>query len=187
MAADKSEEEANAAEGAEGVDLPKKKISGKKLAIIAVAALLLLGGGGGAAFFLLGSKDEAAHGEADPHGEKKDGEHGAEGEEANAAPVYLQMPNINVNLISTTRNPAYAKVVINLLLAKEEDKTGVTANMPRIIDSFQGYLRELTAAEIQGAAGLLRLREELTVRANAAVAPAVIKDVLFQEIMVQAK
>jgi flagellar FliL protein len=39
--------------------------------------------------------------------------------------------------------------------------------------------------EVRGSAGTYRLREELIARANAAVAPARVVDVLFTEMLVQ--
>lgn len=175
---------------AEGVDLPKKKISGKKLVIIIAALLLLLGGVGGGLYYkgIIGPKKTEAAGE---HGEEAaaEGEHGAEGGEGEhgeaKGPVYYEMPAILVNLTSTGRRPVYAKVRVNLVLAKETDREVVTANQPRIVDNFQTYLRELTPEEMQGSAGLVRLREELLLRVNSTVSPVVVKDLLFQEILPQ--
>ncbi len=180
-AAGKNDDNADAA-GTEGVDLPKKKVSGKKMALILVAILLLIGGGAAAAYFtgMFGAK--GGEEQASEHG--KPGE-GHEAEAANAAPVYYNMNSLVVNLTSTGRRTSYVKVRVQLLLSKEEDRPKVTENEPRIVDAFQTYLRELTMEELQGSAGLLRLREELLVRVNAAVAPIVVKDILFQEILPQ--
>ena len=57
--------------------------------------------------------------------------------------------------------------------------------MPRIIDNFQVYLRELRIEDLRGSAGMYRLREELLLRVNASAAPAKIVDVLFKEMLVQ--
>jgi flagellar FliL protein len=57
--------------------------------------------------------------------------------------------------------------------------------MPRIMDAFQTYLRELRPSDLEGSAGLYRLKEELTRRVNASIAPARINAVLFKEIVVQ--
>ena len=179
-----SEEEApEGGEGAgEGVDLPQKKISGKKLVLIIVAVVVLLLGGGGAGLYFSGVLSPKPV-EGEEHAAAAEGEHGAE--KASTAPIYLELPPILVNLTSTSRRPVYAKVRVSLVLDKEEDKTKVTEAQPRIIDSFQTYLRELTVEELQGSAGLLRLREELLVRVNAAIAPVAVKDILFQEILPQ--
>jgi flagellar FliL protein len=57
--------------------------------------------------------------------------------------------------------------------------------MPRVMDAFQTYLRELRPTDLDGSAGLYRLKEELTRRVNVAVAPNKITAVLFKEIIVQ--
>ena len=57
--------------------------------------------------------------------------------------------------------------------------------MPRVTDIFQTYLRELRPADLNGSAGLFRLKEELTRRVNAAIAPSEVNAVLFKEIVVQ--
>ena len=57
--------------------------------------------------------------------------------------------------------------------------------LPRIIDNFQVYLRELRIEDLQGSAGLYRLREELLTRVSVAAAPAKVHDVLFKEMLIQ--
>jgi flagellar FliL protein len=43
----------------------------------------------------------------------------------------------------------------------------------------------LRIEDLQGSAGLLRLREELLTRVNSSVKPAKVNDVLFKEMLVQ--
>jgi flagellar FliL protein len=57
--------------------------------------------------------------------------------------------------------------------------------MPRVSDIFQTYMRELRAGDLNGSAGLFRLKEELTRRVNASIAPNRVNAVLFKEIVVQ--
>jgi flagellar FliL protein len=57
--------------------------------------------------------------------------------------------------------------------------------MPRVLDAFQTYLRELRPTDLDGSAGLYRLKEELTRRVNVAIAPSRVNAVLFKEIVVQ--
>jgi flagellar protein FliL len=57
--------------------------------------------------------------------------------------------------------------------------------LPRLIDSFQVYLRELRLEDLRGSAGIYRLREDLLARVNEAAKPVKIKDVLFKEMLVQ--
>ena len=77
------------------------------------------------------------------------------------------------------------KIRISLELASARDKAKMDTIMPRVIDNFQTYLRELRISDLKGSAGMYRLREELLVRVNAAAAPARIKDVLFKEMLIQ--
>ena len=57
--------------------------------------------------------------------------------------------------------------------------------MPRLLDMFQTYLREMRPDELRGSAGTYRLREELIARANVAVMPVKVNDVLFTQILIQ--
>lgn len=162
------------AEGAAGGEAAPKK-GGKKMLIIIIAAVLvlLLGGGGAAAYFMgfFGHKDDK-HKEA----------------EKPAAPVqtaYVQLPDLLVNLSSSGRRSNFIKLKITLELEKLTDEPRVKTMQPRIIDNFQTYLRDLRLEDLQGAQGLFRLREELLIRINAAVAPAKVTDILFQEMLVQ--
>jgi flagellar FliL protein len=68
---------------------------------------------------------------------------------------------------------------------KPEVATEIQPLMPRIMDAFQTYLRELRPTDLDGSAGLYRLKEELTRRVNDAVAPNRVTAVLFKEIVVQ--
>ena len=52
-------------------------------------------------------------------------------------------------------------------------------------DIFQTYLRELRPADLNGSAGLYRMKEELTRRVNLALAPNEVSAVLFKEVVVQ--
>ncbi len=57
--------------------------------------------------------------------------------------------------------------------------------LPRVEDTFQVFVRELRASELEGSAGVYRLREGLLRRVNVAVYPAKVDAVLFKEIIVQ--
>ncbi len=101
------------------------------------------------------------------------------------APVFEDLPEILVNLNSSGRKQSFLKIRVSLELDSPLDIPKVDAMLPRIIDNFQVYLRELRLEDLQGSAGLLRLREELLGRVNNAVKPAKVNDVLFKEILVQ--
>ncbi len=99
--------------------------------------------------------------------------------------VYFEIPEMLVNLNSTGRKTGYLKISISLELGSEEDIVLLEGVMPRVVDGFQVYLRELRVEDLQGSAGLQRLREELLLRVASAANPAQIKDVLFREMLIQ--
>ena len=77
------------------------------------------------------------------------------------------------------------KIRMSLELEDPNDIQRIESIMPRIIDNFQTYLRELRIEDLKGSAGMYRLREELLARASAAAAPVKVSDVLFKEMLVQ--
>ena len=89
-----------------------------------------------------------------------------------------------MNLNTGGRKSTFLKIRISLELQKA-DIPKVESIMPRIVDNFQTYLRELRIDDLKGSAGMYRLREELLIRVSAAAAPTKIKDVLFKEMLVQ--
>jgi flagellar FliL protein len=159
---------ADAADEAEGAAPRKKKLS-LKLIIIAAAALIVLGGGGAAAYFVFGGHKE----------------------EKQAGPVikpvaFMEIPDLVVNLSGTgTERTQYLKVRIVLEVSDQAMIAQITPFLPRVMDAFQTYLRELRPTDLEGSAGLYRLKEELTRRVNAAIEPARINAVLFKELVVQ--
>ncbi|MGD9925676.1 MAG: flagellar basal body-associated protein FliL [Pseudorhodoplanes sp.] len=148
---------------------PAKSRSAIKLIAIASVAVLLLGGGGVAAFFMFKGKPAAAV--AAP---------------AAKPPAFLDLPDTLVNLANAGGDrPQYLKVKIVLELPDSALIQQVQPVMPRVMDSFQTYLRELRPTDLDGSAGLYRLKEELTRRVNYAIAPNRVNAVLFKEIVVQ--
>lgn len=108
-------------------------------------------------------------------------------EEAKAVPpVFLEVPDILVNLAA---NPGeriqYLKVKAVLELKEAPLVEKVKPAMPRVTDLFQTYLRELRANDLNGSIGLFRMKEELTKRVNAAIAPEHVNAVLFKEVVIQ--
>ena len=99
--------------------------------------------------------------------------------------MFLEIPDIIVNLNSSGRKTTFLKIKVALEVESAGDVDGINQLLPRIIDNFQVYLRELRVTDLQGSAGLYRLREELLRRVNLTVRPAEVKDILFKEILVQ--
>jgi flagellar FliL protein len=158
------------AEGAEseGAAAAKKKFP-LKLIIIAAAALAVIGGGGGAYFLF-------SHGKT---------EHVAEKEKAKPV-AFMDLPDVVVNLANAGNERAqYLKVKITLELPDQTMVAQVQPVLPRVVDAFQTYLRELRPTDLDGSAGLYRLKEELTRRVNASISPSHVNAVLFKEIVVQ--
>jgi len=79
----------------------------------------------------------------------------------------------------------YLKVRVVLEVKEEKQVEAIKPTMPRVTDIFQTYMRELRPVDLNGSAGLFRLKEELNRRVNAVVAPSEVNAVLFKEIVVQ--
>jgi flagellar FliL protein len=107
-------------------------------------------------------------------------------EAAARATVFVDLPEVLVNLSNTgSERTQYLKIKIVLELPEQRVLQQITPIMPRIMDAFQTYLRELRPGDLEGSAGLYRLKEELTRRVNASISPNRINAVLFKEIVVQ--
>ena len=154
-----------------------RKSSKKKLILIAGLSLLLLIGIGVGAILMLGIFEE----EAVPVEERPE----EVAVELSTGNVFMEIPDLIVNLNASGRKSAFLKIKISLEIETAEDMAEITQVMPRIIDNFQVYLRELRVSDLQGSAGLYRLREELLRRVNLAVRPVRVKDILFNEMLVQ--
>jgi len=154
-----------------------------KKMIFLVLAVLLIAGGGAAAHFtgLLNFGDSGAE-----TSEEEMSEEGGEGKggEVKAA-TFLKIPDMIVNLSSESAQPRYLRLSVQLELKTEAEKASVEQVMPRVIDQFQTYLRELRVKDLRGSAGIYRLQMELLSRVNAAAYPVEVQDVLFQEILIQ--
>jgi flagellar FliL protein len=137
-----------------------------KFVLIGGCALILVLAGGG--YFMLGGYKEAA-------------------DSAKSMPksVFYDLPDMTVNLSASPERPQYLRVKITLEAENNSVIDALKLVMPRIVDAFQVHLRELRVTDLEGSAGLFRVREELTRRVNLAIAPNRIRAVLFKEIVVQ--
>jgi len=105
--------------------------------------------------------------------------------DANAKPVYYNLPDMLVNLDSRGRKQSVLKMSVTLELGSPEDEKAMEDKMPRVVDEFQVFLREIRIEDLRGSAGIYRLRQELLTRIKPAVAPIKVKDVLFKELLIQ--
>ncbi len=168
--------EGAAAEGDAAEEELKAKAKKKKkmmITIIGVVVAVLFLGGGGAGFYFMTKKGDA------------DKEAAAAAADAKAKTVYYSLGDMIVNLSGEGKHPNYLKVKVSLELADEKDLPMMETIKPRIIDNFQVYLRELRIEDLRGSAGMYRLREELLMRVTEAAQPIRVRDVLFQEMLVQ--
>lgn len=167
----------NAEAQGEGVAAPKKGVARfltKKILIIAAPVLLLLLGGiGGGVYFLLlkPAPGKVAKAETPPLTPPQ--------------VAFSEVPDILVNIQSSDGTPAYLKLSLSLEMDNDVEKAGITALTPRLVDQFQSYLRELRVDDLKGSEGVLRLKEELLRRVNAASAPYHVRDVLLKQMIVQ--
>jgi flagellar FliL protein len=163
------EQAEGAAEGAESAQ-PKGKFGGKLKLIIAAVGLLVVAGGATWFFFFRHHGGEEMHAEAPPP----------------KPPSFIEVPDLLVNLVgSPGERVQYLKVKVVLEVKEEKQAEVIKPTLPRVVDIFQTYLRELRASDLNGSAGLFRLKEELTKRVNVAVSPSEVSAVLFKEIVVQ--
>jgi flagellar FliL protein len=102
-----------------------------------------------------------------------------------SAPVFVDLPDMIANLAGPSNKPSYIKLQARLEVARPEDADKIKQDMPRLQDIFQTYLREMRPEELRGSPGIYRLREELLGRANVAVAPVKVNDVLFTQLLIQ--
>jgi len=147
---------------------PRRK---RKMVMMAGVVVLALALGGGGWYVFLRDHDE---------------QHAEASAKAAPPPVFLDVPDVLVNLAA---NPGeriqYLKVKAVLELKEAPLAEKVKPSLPRVTDLFQTYLRELRANDLNGSIGLFRMKEELTKRVNAAIAPEHVNAVLFKEVVIQ--
>jgi len=145
----------------------------KKLPIMLIAAIVavvLIGGGAAAYFFFLSapksSSDELRLSELPDT-------------------FIFNLPTMTVNLNSDGDGEQFMKLTVALEVANEEMMKEIQPRMAKVVDAFQVYLRELRKSDLEGSAGIYRLKEELRRRVNVAIFPAQVESILFKEILVQ--
>ncbi|MCH9000452.1 MAG: flagellar basal body-associated FliL family protein [Proteobacteria bacterium] len=165
-------------QGADGeAPVGARRLPGKKLVLFIALPILLIGLAGAGVYFS-GLADSLIG------VEENEGELLSQEEEYGPS-VYYEIPDMLVNLNSTGRKTGYLKISVSVEVGSDADAEQLKTALPRIVDSFQVYLRELRIEDLSGSAGLQRLREELLMRVSNAVAPTVVRDILFRELLIQ--
>ncbi len=155
----------------------------KKLLFIGLPIVLVLLLGSAGAFMLLGGDktDEAEHAsteDGDAHGAAKGADHDI------PIPIYYELPAILANITDEDGEVAVLKLVVLLEVADEETLHNIEPLLPRIVDRYQGFLRELRMEDVKGSAGYYRLKLELLRRVNQAVAPVHVNDLTIDTLLV---
>ncbi|MCC2111411.1 MAG: flagellar basal body-associated FliL family protein [Hyphomicrobiales bacterium] len=142
----------------------------KILMFVVLPVVVLCGGAGGAWWFgLIGGSSDA---------------------EMVSAPApkpayFYDLPEMTINLSSVENRTQYLRLKVALEISDDDLVDMIEPVLPRVLDAFQVYLRELRVSDIEGSAGLMRLKEELQRRINVAVYPVKVDSVLFKEILIQ--
>ncbi|WP_332699485.1 flagellar basal body-associated FliL family protein [Devosia sp.] len=156
---------------------PAKKGIPKLFIIIGAAAIVVLLAGAGLYVFLSSSSAPS------------DAEAGQAAEASAAATAghtfIFNLPPMIVNLNNEADSGAFMKLTVALEVANEEMMVEIQPRMAKVVDAFQVYLRELRRSDLEGSAGVYRLKEELLRRVNVAIYPSRVESILFKEILVQ--
>jgi flagellar FliL protein len=99
--------------------------------------------------------------------------------------IFYDLPEMVVNVNAGAKKKAFLKIQLSLELDDHQDLVMLERLMPRVVDNFQVYLRELRTDDLHGSAGIYRLKEELLRRITVAANPVEIRDVLFKEMLIQ--
>jgi flagellar FliL protein len=100
--------------------------------------------------------------------------------------AYCDLPEIMVTLDSRGSTGGHIlKLSASLALDDKTDQPRVQAYIPRVIDVFQTYIRQMTVEDVTGVPKIQLLRQELLTRINTALEPAHVDDVLFRQVLVQ--
>jgi flagellar FliL protein len=182
------EGEEGAAEGAEAEAAPR--FTPKKIILFIVLPLLVIIGCGTGAYYMgfldkmLGKPPNC---ENVKEGDKNYEECSAQKvTQAGTGPgAFIDVPNMIVNLNSTTKKPNFLKISLKIELESAEEQKKFEPLLPRVIDQFQMYLRELRIDDLRGTSGIYRMKIELLNRVRAAAPDIKVRDVLFQEILIQ--
>jgi flagellar FliL protein len=170
MAKKASNDDETAEDGAEAPKSGKKKLVmiGGALALVAVL------GGGGWFFFLKKKPAEEVTAEQAAAAAKK-------------LITFVEMKDMMVGISAGPQQDRQPILKIKVALEIADPKTAdqVKPLLPRVEDAFQVFMRELRPSDLDGSAGMYRLKEELLRRVNVTVYPAKVDAVLFKELLLQ--
>jgi flagellar FliL protein len=193
MAKDVADKKAGDADSIEGEGVEGEAAAKKKppllFIIIGAVVLVLLIGGGVTAFLLLGPHKASASAPAKPKkeakkGDKKDDKGGAQISDGPDGVVFYTPADIVVNMQTADGRPTFLKLKLTFELPDHDTADALDENMPRLLDMFQTFLRELRPEDLSGSQGSYQLRMELLHRVNLIIAPAKVNTVLIEEMLI---
>ncbi len=157
-----------AVEGEETGASVKRKMPPKPALIGGAVAILVLLGGGGYYFATKKAVEQVSKVDS-----KKVGS--------------IDLPDMVINLAGSSgqEKSQFLKLKLSLEVSDPKIVPEITPMLPRVQDTFQVFMRELRPSDLEGSAGLYRLKEELMRRVNVAVYPHKIDAVNFKEMIVQ--
>ena len=149
----KKAEEPDEAPSDEGNET-KTARSRKPLIFAALGLVLLSGLGGGGYFFFLHEKKDAP-----------------EAHKTTKPVAFVDIREMVINLANELNQdrPKFLKFRVSLEVKDVKLIPEIQPLLPRVEDTFQVFVRELRASDLDGSAGVYRLREELLRRVNVAV------------------
>ncbi len=95
----------------------------------------------------------------------------------------LDLPEMIVNLRAEMAS-RFLKIGITLVLAPQ-DRARVDRAIPHLTDALQDFLRNLDQKDLEGSAGLHRLRVEMRRRFNQVLGQDIVADVLLRSLLTQ--
>lgn len=160
----------------EEIQLDKAPNKGKRMVFILIPLIIaIIGAVAYAAFYFLNGGEKEVSKEISK----------VESAAASHAPEFsfVEMDDMIVTIMSSSTKKNFLKISLSLQIKDKQTSEVITEKLPIIQDSFQVFLRELRPADLSGSAGILMLKTELLKRINKIVAPEVVMDVLFKEIL----
>lgn len=187
--ADAADDDKAVEDGAEGEGGGRKLPPLKVLIAAGVGALVVLGGGGAAAFMFLAPHPPASAHKLPPKpkGEKKGDKTDPNAPQVQDGPdgvVFYTLPDIVVNMQTPDGKPTFLKLKLAFELPDHTTADTMDAEMPRLQDTFQTFLRELRPEDLAGSEGTMQLRAELQRRVNLVIAPSKVNGVLIEEMLI---
>lgn len=99
--------------------------------------------------------------------------------------LYRRMPSLLANISNASGEGYLLKLDLNLYLASKADVPSLDRAMPKLLDGFNLYLRQMSVGDIQGEAGLRVIKTNLDAILNDIVRPRASAEFLFLGINVQ--